>query len=109
MAKGNRTTSKALPARVAKVTFTPRQAAENICGLEDDAHAEAFGLQHLGALLVLFGEHIGAPGADWDGMDTQKIGLRVEYLGSLVKRHADATSDTLGKIRSAAERLERGQ
>jgi hypothetical protein len=90
---------------VAKVTFTPREAAKVICGLEDDAHAEAFGLQHLGELMAIWGEHVGSPGADWDGMETQQIGLRIEYLGSLVKRHADAIIDMVGEIRNTAERM----
>jgi hypothetical protein len=92
---------------VAKVTFTPAKAAEIICGLEDDAHAEAFGLQHLGELMAIWGEHVGSPGADWDGMETQQIGLRIEYLGGLIKRHADAISDAVGKIRNTAERMEK--
>jgi hypothetical protein len=45
------------------------------------------------------------PGADWDGMETQQIGLRIEYLGGLVKRHADAISDMVGEIRNTAERM----
>jgi hypothetical protein len=38
----------------------------------------------------------------------QEIGNRVEYLGGLVKRHAEAIGKTLGDMRDAAERLQRG-
>jgi hypothetical protein len=37
-----------------------------------------------------------------------QLGLRVEYLGGLVKRHAEAIGNVLGEIRSTAERTQRG-
>ena len=105
MAKGKRTTtSKARRASVANVT----KATATICRLEDKAHAEVFGLQHLAALMALMAEHVGGPGKDWSDMEMQEIGNRIEYLGGLVRRHADVTSDTLGEMRSTAERLQWG-
>jgi hypothetical protein len=36
----------------------------------------------------------------------QEIGLRIEYLGGLVKRHAEAIGNVLIEIRDTAERLD---
>jgi len=102
MAKGNRTTSTARRATAAKATFRP---SDILCRLEDEAHAEVFGLQHLSELMGVWGDHVGTPYAGWSNMDMQEIGNRIEYLGGLVKRHADAISNTLGEVRSTAERL----
>ena len=107
MAKGHRT-SKTRRATAAKATLTLEQVSTRICGLEDAAHAEAFSLQHLGELLALFGEHVGGPGKDWSDMEMQRIGLRIEYMGGLVKHHADAISETLSDMRGAAERMTKG-
>jgi hypothetical protein len=67
-----------------------------------------FGLQHLSELMELLGDCVGTPGASWTDLQMQHIGLRIEYLGGLVKRHADAISLTLGEVRDTAERLQRG-
>jgi hypothetical protein len=107
MAKGNSTTSTPRRATAAKATLASAQASTRICGLEDDAHAEVFCLGHLAELLEL-GDHVGTPHAGWSNMDMQEIGLRIEYLGGLVKRHADAIGLTLGEVRSTAERLQKG-
>jgi len=98
MAKDNRTTSPARRASVATAT---------ICQLEDEAHAEAFGLQHLAALMMLMGENVGTPGAGLTDMATQELGLRIEYLASLIKRHADVISAALVDIRTTAEQAAR--
>jgi hypothetical protein len=108
MAKGNTTASKAPRASVAKVIFTPAKAAEIICQLEDKACIEAYGLGHLAELMLLFGDHVGTPYAGWSNMDTQEIGLRIEYLGEQVKRHAATIGDVLGEMRHAAERMTKG-
>jgi hypothetical protein len=107
-AKGNNTASRAPRASVAIVTFTPAKAAEIICRLEDKACVEAYGLGHLAELLLLFGDHVGTPGAGWTNLDTQEIGNRVEYLGEQVKRHAAAIGDILGEMRHTAERMQKG-
>jgi len=39
-------------------------------------------------------------------MEMQAIGLRIEYLGGLVKRHAEAIGSALVEIRTAAEHME---
>ena len=105
MAKGNRTTSTARRATAAKATSSPSQI---LCRLEDEAHAEVFGLQHLSELMELMGDCVGTPGASWTDLQMQHIGLRIEYCSALVKRHADEISKTLGDIRDTAERLQRG-
>ena len=108
MAKQKHTTSTARRATAVNGTFTPAQAAEIICRLEDEAATEAFGLGHLAELLELFGDHVSTPYAGWSNMDMQRIGLRVEYLGGQVKRHAAAIGDMLGEMRDAAERMQKG-
>jgi hypothetical protein len=108
MTKSNRTTSTRPGASVAKVTFSPAQAAEIICRLEDKAETEAFGLGHLSELMELFGEQVGTPFAGWSNMDMQQIGLRIEYLGELVKKHAETIGDTVREIRHTAERMQKG-
>jgi hypothetical protein len=105
MAKGNRTTSTSRRATAAKATSSPSQI---LCRLEDEAHDEVFGLQHLGELLELYGDHVGTPYAGWSDMDMQEIGLRIEYLGGLVKRHAEAIGNALIEIRTTAERMPKG-
>jgi hypothetical protein len=37
----------------------------------------------------------------------QQIGLRIEYIGGIVKRHAEAIGELVGDMRSAAEQLQR--
>ena len=105
MAKAKRTTSTARRATAAKAASRPSQI---LCRLEDEAHAEVFGLQHLAELMELMGDCVGTPGAGWDNMEMQKIGLRIEYLGELVKRHAERIGRTLIDIRTTAERMQRG-
>jgi hypothetical protein len=105
MAKQKHTTSTARRATAAKAAPSPK---EIICRLEDIASAEAYGLGHLAELMEVWGDHVGTPYAGWSNMDMQQIGLRIEYLGATVKRHAEAIGDTLQDIRNAAERLQRG-
>jgi hypothetical protein len=40
-----------------------REAQETLCGLEQKAHDEVFGLGHATELMELFGDWVGAPGA----------------------------------------------
>jgi hypothetical protein len=108
MAKGNRTTSTARRATAAKATLSLSQVSESLCRLEDEASVEVFGLEHLSVLMELMGDCVGTPGAGWDNMEMQKIGLRIEYLGELVKRHAEPIGRTLIDIRTTAERMQRG-
>jgi hypothetical protein len=105
MAKGNRTTSTPRGASVANATLA---AVERIYRLEDKAAAEAFGLGHLAELMELFGDHVGTPPAVWSNLDMQQIGLRIEYMGCIVKRHAETIGELLGDMRNAAEQLQRG-
>jgi hypothetical protein len=77
-----------------------------LCDLEDEAHAEVFGLGHVSALMVTWGEEVSAPGKALSDMEMQAIGLRIEYLGGLVKRHAEAIGSALVEIRTAAEHME---
>jgi hypothetical protein len=101
---------------MAKTTSTSRRATaataapspkEILCRLEDQAHAEVFGLGHLSELMELMGECVGTPGAGWTNMQMQHIGLRIEYLGGLVKRHAEAIGNALVEIRTTAEQMEK--
>jgi hypothetical protein len=105
MAANHRTTSTPRRATAAKATSSPSQI---LCRLEDAAHAEVFGLQHLAELMELMGDCVGTPGASWTDLQMQHIGLRIEYCSALVKRHADEISTALIKIRATAERLQRG-
>jgi hypothetical protein len=49
-----------------------------------------------------------APPARNSSIEQQDIGLRIEYLGRLVKRHAEAIGGALVEIRSIAESMEGG-
>jgi hypothetical protein len=104
MAKGKVTTAKPCRASAPKATSSPSQI---LCRLEDAAHAEVFGLQHLAELMELMGDCVGTPRASWTDLQMQHIGLRIEYCSALVKRHADEISTALIKIRTTAERLQR--
>jgi|HubBroStandDraft_6_1064221.scaffolds.fasta_scaffold90672_3 hypothetical protein len=101
----NHTASTTRGASVANAT---KAATDLICQLEDKAATEAFGLGHLAELMEVWGDHVGTPYADWSNKDMQQIGLRIEYLGGVVKRHAEAIGATLQDMRNAAERLQRG-
>jgi hypothetical protein len=104
MAKQKHTTSTARRATAAKAAPSPK---EIICRLEDKASAEAYGLGHLAELMELMGDCVGTPGARWTSIEQQEIGLRIEYLGALIKRHAEAINSALGDIRAAAEGIYR--
>jgi hypothetical protein len=41
-------------------------------------------------------------------MEQQELGLRIEYLGGLIKRHAEAIGTALGDIRYTAEQARMG-
>jgi hypothetical protein len=105
MAKANRTTSTPRRATAAKATPSRK---EIICRLEDEATAEAYGLGHLGELMELFGDCVSTPHAGWTNLQMQQIGLRIEYMAGLVKRHAEAIGKTLVDIRTTAERMTKG-
>jgi hypothetical protein len=75
MAKGNRTTSTARRATAAKPTSNESQI---LCRLEDEAHAEVFGLQHLSELMnswAIMSARLTPAGPN---MDMQNIGNRIE-------------------------------
>jgi hypothetical protein len=103
MAKANRTTSTPRRATAAKATL---QAAESLCRLEDEAHAEVFGLEHLSELMAVWGDNM--PPAGLSDREMLEIGNRVEYLGELVKRHAERIGRVLVDVRSTAERMQKG-
>src|SRR5580704_5666710 len=96
MASSNRTTSTPRRATAAKAASSPK---EIICRLEDEVSAEAYGLGHLGELMELMGDCVGTPGAGWTNLQMQQIGLRIEYMAGLVKRHAEVIGKALGEIR----------
>ena len=104
MAKQKHTTSTAHPATMANAT---KAATDLICQLEDKAATEAFGLGHLAELMEVWGDHVGTPYAGWSNLDMQRIGLRIEYIGGIVKRHAEAIGELVGDMRNAAEQLQR--
>ena len=105
MAKRNRTTSKPCRATAAKAT---KAAVETICRLEDEGFAEVENLRHLSALVALWGDHVGGPGKGWSDMEMQEIGLRIEALAEMVKRHAELCGRAWMEVRTTAERMTKG-
>ena len=100
MANGNRTTSTPRRATAAKASASPK---EIICRLEDKASAEAYGIGHLAELMELMGDCVGTPSNRLSSMEQQELGLRIEYLARLIKRHAGAINTALEEIRYTAE------
>jgi hypothetical protein len=105
MAKANRTTSTPRRATAAKAASNPK---EIICRLEDKAAEDAYGIGHLAELMELMGDTVGRPGNRLSSMEQQELGLRIEYLAGLVKRHAEVISTALGDIRHTAEQARMG-
>jgi hypothetical protein len=105
MAKDNRTTPTARRATAAKASASPK---EIICRLEDEASAEAYGIGHLAELMELMGDCVGTPGNRLSSVEQCELGLRIEYLASLIKRHAEAINTALGEIRYTAEQARMG-
>ena len=100
MAKANRTTSTPRRATAAKAAPNPK---EIICRLEDQAEEEAYGIGHIADLMELLGDHVSIPGNRLSSLEQQKLGLRIEYLAGLIRRHAEVIGNALGEIRFAAE------
>jgi hypothetical protein len=105
MANRNRTTSTARRATAAKAT---KAASEILCRLEDEGFAEVENLRHLSALMALWGDHIGGPGKSWSDMEMQEIGLRIESLAEMVKRHAELCGRAWMGVRQTVERMTKG-
>jgi hypothetical protein len=105
MAKQKHTTSTPRRATAAKATSSPK---EIICRLEDKASEEAYGIGHLAELMELMGDHVGTPSNRLSSVEQQELGLRIEYLAGLVKRHAEAINTALGDIRYTAEQARMG-
>jgi hypothetical protein len=105
MAKGNRTTSTPRRATAAKATLA---AAKTLCRLEDEGFAEVENLRHLSALMALWGDHVSGPGKGWTDMEMQEIGLRIESLAEMVKRHAELCGRAWMDVRTTAERMTKG-
>ena len=104
MAKGNRTTST--PRRAtAKAT---KEAVKRLCRLEDEGFAEVEHLRHLRALMATWGDIVGSPGKGWSDMEMQEIGLRIESLAEMVKRHAELCGRAWMDVRMTAERMTKG-
>ena len=102
MAKANRTTSTARRATAAKAT---KAAVEKLCRLEDEGFAEVENLRHLSALMALWGDHVGGPGKGWSDMEMQEIGLRIESLAEMVKRHAELCGRAWMDVRQTVEQM----
>ena len=105
MAKGNRTTSTAGRATAAKAT---QEAVKRLCRLEDEGFAEVEHLRHLSALMATWGDIVGSPGKGSSDMEMQQIGLRIESLAEMVKRHADLCGRAWMDVRITAERMTKG-
>jgi hypothetical protein len=105
MAKGNRTTSTARRATAAKAT---QESVERLCRLEDEGSAEVEHLRHLSALMAAWADDVGCPGKRWSGMEMQDIGLRIESLAEMVKRHAELCGRAWMDVRITAERITKG-
>jgi hypothetical protein len=102
MAKQKHTTSTPRPATAAKATLA---TAETLCRLEDEGFAEVENLRHLSALMALWGDHVSSPGKGWTDMEMQVIGLRIEALAEMVKRHAELCGRAWMDVRTTAERM----
>ena len=105
MAKDNRTTSTPRRATTAKAAPNPK---EIICRLEDQAEEEAYGIGHIADLMELLGDHVSIPGNRLSSLEQQKLGLRIEYLAGLIRRHAEVIGNALGEIRFAVEQARMG-
>jgi hypothetical protein len=105
MAKQKHTTSTPRRATAAKAT---KAAVEKLCRLEDEGFAEVENLRHLSALMALWGDHVSGPGKDWSDMEMQEIGLRIESLAEMVKRHAELCGRAWMDVRTTAERMTKG-
>jgi hypothetical protein len=105
MANRNRTTSTPRRATAAKAPPNPK---EIIYRLEDQASEEAYGIGHLAELMELMGDTVGTPSNRLSSMEQQELGLRIEYLARLIKRHAAAINTALEEIRYTAEQAPMG-
>jgi hypothetical protein len=105
MANRNRTTSTPRRATAVKATPSPK---EIICRLEDKAAAEAYGIGHVAELMELMGDTVGRPGNRLSSVEQCELGLRIEYMAGLIKRHAEAINTALGEIRYTAEQARMG-
>jgi hypothetical protein len=105
MAKANRTTSTPRRATAAKAT---RATVEKLCRLEDEGFAEVENLRHLSALMALWGDHVSGPGKGWTAMEMQEIGLRIESLAEMVKRHAELCGRAWMDVRQTVEQMTKG-
>ena len=94
MAKDNRTTSTPRRATAAKAT---KAAIEKLCRLEDEGFAEVENLRHLSALIALWGDQLGGD-----------IGLRIESVAEMVKRHAELCGRAWMDVRITAEGMTKG-
>jgi hypothetical protein len=94
MANANRTTSTPRRATAAKAT---KAAIEKLCRLEDEGCAEVENLRHLSALMALWGDHLGGD-----------IGLRIESVAEMVKRHAELCGRVWMDVRITAEGMTKG-
>ena len=94
MAKDKLTTSTPCRATAAKAT---RAAVEKLCRLEDEGFAEVENLRHLSALMALWGDHLGGD-----------IGLRIESVAEMVKRHAELCGRAWMEVRVTAEGMTKG-
>jgi hypothetical protein len=105
MAKAKLTTSTPRRATAAKAAPNPK---EIICRLEDKAAAEAYGIGHLAELMELMGDCVGTPSHRLSSVEQCELGLRIEYMAGLIKRHAEAINTALGEIRYTAEQARMG-
>jgi hypothetical protein len=105
MAKAKLTTSTPRRATAAKAT---KAAADTLCRLEDEGFAEVENLRHLSALMALWGDHVGGPGKGWSDMEMQEIGLRIEALAEMVKRHAELCGRAWMDVRQTVEQMTKG-
>jgi hypothetical protein len=75
----------------------------------DDANGDKYDIGHAAALLVMLGEHIGTPGAEYSDLKRQALGARVGYLGQQIQRHVESLGSALEDIETAANGLRGAQ
>jgi hypothetical protein len=58
--------------------------------------------------MELMGDRVGTPSNRLSSVEQSELGLRIEYLAGLIKRHAETINTALGDIRWTAEQARMG-
>jgi hypothetical protein len=108
MAKRNRTASTPRRATAAKATILPADLAADILGRTEEAcRREQYNLHHAASLLLMLGQQIGEPSANWRGDSLCELGLRAEYIAAQILEHTRELGRKLDAVNMVAGRLVR--